>query len=217
MVDLDNKPLEIPATISETIYKYLKKAILEGELKPGQRIQEKEIAGLYHMSATPVREAFRRLAAKKFLTIDARKGVIVTPVSMEDILDLFEVVTILDVYAMKKALAAISPGSLEQLKQMTLRMGDSYRKRQLVSYIKENVEIHFKIWEECENRFLRQTLRDSGEKFAFYSHQFYLLVPDPDACLEKSYQDHLDIVEALENKDQTKLERILTSHWSYRK
>jgi DNA-binding GntR family transcriptional regulator len=217
MVDQDNKPLEIPATISETIYRYLKKAILEGELRPGQRIQEKEIAGLYHMSATPVREAFRRLAAKNFLTIDARKGVIVTPVSMEDILDLFEVVTILDVYAMKKALAAISLGSLEQLKQMTLRMGDSYRKRQLVSYIKENVEIHFKIWEECGNKFLRQTLRDSGEKFAFYSHQFYLLVPDLDACLEKSYNDHLDIIEALENKDQTKIERILTSHWSYGK
>jgi|WetSurMetagenome_2_1015567.scaffolds.fasta_scaffold70354_2 DNA-binding GntR family transcriptional regulator len=213
MVDLNNQPLEIPATISETIYKYLKKAILEGELKPGQRLQEKEIAGLYHMSTTPVREAFRRLAAEKFLTIDARKGVVVTPVSMEDIRDLFEVLIILDVYAAKRALPAISPGALEQLKHMTLKMGESYRKKQLVSYIRENLEIHFKIWEECGNRFLRQTLRDSGERFAFYSHQFFLLIPEPDAYLEKSFQEHLDLIEALENKDQAKIERTLTSHW----
>jgi len=38
------KPLELPATISQAIYDHLKKAIIRGELKPGQRVQEKEIA-----------------------------------------------------------------------------------------------------------------------------------------------------------------------------
>jgi len=55
------KPFGAPETISEAIYKYLKKAIIEGVLKPNQRIQEKEIAQLFGVSTTPAREARRVL------------------------------------------------------------------------------------------------------------------------------------------------------------
>lgn len=208
-----NQLFEKPATISETIYRYLKKAIIEGEFRPNQRIQEKEIAGLFNVSTTPVRESFRRLAAERFLTIDARRGVVVTPVSMKDIKDLFEVVIVLDIFATKRALAHISPECLEQVRQMTLRMGDSYRKKQIFPYVKENLEIHFKIWEHCGNKFLQQSLRDSGEKFVFYSREFFLLLGDPTAYFEKSYKEHLDLITALEDKDEARVERILASHW----
>ena len=213
MVDQQNRLHEIPATISETIYWYVKKAVLDGEFKPKQRIQEKDIAGLYHVSTTPVREALRRLAVEKFLFLDARRGVVVTPVSLEDIKELFQVVTVLDIFATKRALQALRPESLAELKQMTRELGESYREKQILPYVKTNLEIHFKIWEDCGNKFLRQTLRDFGEKFAFYSHQFFLLIPSPDVYFEKSYKDHLDLITALEDKDQVRVERILISHW----
>jgi DNA-binding GntR family transcriptional regulator len=213
VVDQQNRLHEIPATISETIYVYVKKAVLDGAFKPNQRIQEKEIAGLYHVSTTPVREALRRLAAEKFLSLDARRGVVVAPVNLEDIKELFETVTVLDIFATKRALQALRPVSLAELKEMTRELGESYREKQILPFVKTNLEIHFKIWESCGNKFLRQTLRDLGEKFAFYSHQFFLLLPDPDAYFEKSYKDHLDLISALEDRDQAGIERILVSHW----
>ncbi|MFW6160079.1 MAG: GntR family transcriptional regulator, partial [Acidobacteriota bacterium] len=53
------------ATLSEAVYQYLKKAIIRGELKSRQRLQEKEFAKLFNVSTTPVREAFFCLAAEK--------------------------------------------------------------------------------------------------------------------------------------------------------
>ncbi len=212
-MDQQNRLHEVPATISETIYGYVKKAVLDGEFKPNQRIQEKGIADLYHVSTTPVREALRRLAAEKFLSLDARRGVVVVPVSLEDIKELFQVVTVLDIFATKRALQAIKPESLVKLRQMTRELGESYRAKQILPYVKTNLEIHFKIWEHCGNKFLQQTLRDYGEKFAFYSHQFFLLLPNQDVYIEKSYTDHLDLITALEHRDQAAVERILVFHW----
>ncbi|MCK7468567.1 MAG: GntR family transcriptional regulator [Desulfosudis oleivorans] len=56
---------QTPATLSETIYLALKKAMIDGEIKPGQRLQEKEIAALFSTSSTPVREAFFRLVGRE--------------------------------------------------------------------------------------------------------------------------------------------------------
>jgi DNA-binding GntR family transcriptional regulator len=52
------KPIELPGTISQAIYEYLKKAIIRGEYGPGRRLQEKEFAAMFNVSSTPVREAF---------------------------------------------------------------------------------------------------------------------------------------------------------------
>jgi DNA-binding GntR family transcriptional regulator len=208
-----NNPFEVPATVSETIYKYLKKAIIEGEFKPNQRIQEKEIAGLFNVSTTPVRESFRRLAAEKFLTIDARRGIVVISTSLDQIKDLFEVVAVLDVFATKRAIKNLSRESIEQLKQLTRELGESYRGKQILSYVKKNFEIHIKIWEYCGNEFLRRALTDYGEKIVFHMNQFFLLLPEQATYFDKSYQDHLDLLVAIENKEEAQVERILLSHW----
>jgi DNA-binding GntR family transcriptional regulator len=61
MGSLLGKRYERPATLSESIYVHLKKAIIEGSLKPGQRLLEKEFAELFKASTTPIREAFQKL------------------------------------------------------------------------------------------------------------------------------------------------------------
>jgi len=208
-----NNPFEVPATISETIYKYLKKAIIEGEFKPNQRVQEKEIAGLFNVSTTPVRESFRRLAAEKFLTIDARRGIVVISTSLDQIKDLFEVVTVLDVFATKRGIKSLPREAIDQLKQMTRELGESYREKKILDYVKKNFEIHFKIWEYCGNEFLRGALTDYGEKIVFHMNQFFLLLPEQATYFDKSYGDHLDLLAAIENKDEAQVERILLSHW----
>jgi len=104
----ENKSPELPSTISETIYKYLKNSIIEGELEPNQRVQEREIAELFKVSTTPVREAFQRLAAEKNLVINARKEVVVASLTLEEIDELFEIVRLLEAFALKKALSRLT-------------------------------------------------------------------------------------------------------------
>lgn len=80
-----NKIFELPRTISETIYRHLKSAIIQGELRPNQMLQEKEITELFSASTTPVREAFQRLSAEKYIIINARRDVMVASATLGEI------------------------------------------------------------------------------------------------------------------------------------
>lgn len=206
------KKLETPATISETVFRYLKKAILEGELKPGQRIQEKEIARIFNVSTTPTREAFQRLSAEEYLTIDARKEVVVASVSNERIKEVFEVVRALDLLATMKALSHIGPKDIEDLKKMNKQMEAFYKQKNLTAYIDMNLKAHYRIWKDCGNQFLLKSLNDLGDKVAFFSNQVYAKVADPSFFL-KSIKEHFDLVTAIEKRDVPNIERIILSHW----
>lgn len=209
---LKGKPLATPATISETVFRHMKKAILEGDLKPGQRIQEKEIAQFFNVSTTPIREAFRRLAAEEYLSIDARKEVMVTSVSVEQIKEVFEVVRSLDLLATNKALDHFESKDLEDLEKMSRDMENFFGQKNLLAYIRQNLKIHYRIWKDCGNQFLLKTLMDMGDKFFFYSSQVYAKIDDP-AFFNRSIKEHFDLIQAIEKKDIADIEKIINSHW----
>ncbi len=204
--------MERPATISETIFKHLKKAIIEGDLKPGQRIQEKEVAAQFNVSTTPTREAFQRLAAEEYLTINARKDVLVTTVEVDRIKEVFEVVKTLDVLATRKAMGNFSAKDLEDLDKMNRDLDGFYRQGKISAYIKQNLKVHYRIWEACGNQFLFETLAEMGEKFFFYSSQIYAKIDDP-SFFDKSIREHVELVAALARKDAEAVEKVILSHW----
>lgn len=187
------KIIEPPSTTSETVYRYLKKAIIEGELKPSQRLQEKEIADLFGSSTTPVREAFQRLSAEKYIIINARKDVMVASATLEEIMELFEVVRVLDTFASKKAIKRLTDNEIADLRKMTGRLGNFYKKKKIYDYVKENLMIHHKIWKACANKFLYQSLVNLEEKSTFFGNQVFFLADDPNkrpSFFDKSYKDH---------------------------
>jgi DNA-binding GntR family transcriptional regulator len=121
---MTNKMIKQPLTITETIFQFIKKSIINGEFKPNQRLHEKEIAELFNVSTTPTREAFQRLSAEKYLILNARKEVIVAGLSPEGIKELYEVIRVLDVFSTKKALEIITDKDISELKKMTDRLSE---------------------------------------------------------------------------------------------
>jgi DNA-binding GntR family transcriptional regulator len=207
------KTIELPATISQAIYDHLKKAIIRGELKPGQRVQEKEIAALFEVSSTPVREAFFRLAAEKFLTITARKEVLVQETSDAQVMELYEVVRALDGHAMKKVVRELTDHDLEKFRLMTMKLGEYYEAGDHQRYLEQNLKIHDRLWQVCGNKYLYAALVQLMEKIAIYrKHSDF--VPFADAgAMEKSYRDHRLIQEALDRRDLDGLEKVIETHW----
>ncbi len=208
----------IPATMTDTIYQYVKKAIINGKLKPGQRLQEKEFAELFQASTTPVREAFQRLFAEKYIVINARKDVMVASVTLEEIREFFEVVRVLDALASKKAVTRLKDKDIAELRRMTEKLGVYYQKKKISDYVAENLKIHGKIWQACGNRYLQQSLVEMGEKHTFYGNQLFFMIFGEKAerqpsFLDSSYKDHLDLMEAIEKRDESQVEKILLAHW----
>jgi DNA-binding GntR family transcriptional regulator len=203
----------LPKTISETIYEHLKSAIVRGDLKPGQRIQEKDVSSLFQVSATPVREAFFRLAAERFLAISARREVLVQGASMEEVWALYEVVGALDRHVLIKLAGAMTPARISELRKMTRKLGRFYADGDHQSYFDQNLKIHDWLWRSCENKALYETLSSLMEKIAIY-RQHARFVPFADRKnLDKSYEEHVLILKAIENGDRDTLDAVIAVHW----
>lgn len=85
-LNLDNyKPLR------DVVFENLREAILEGKLKPGQRLMEVQLAEQLGVSRTPVREAIRKLELEGLVVMLPRKGAYVANMSLKDIMDVLEV------------------------------------------------------------------------------------------------------------------------------
>ena len=210
---MKNKSIKPPQTITETIFQYLKKSIINGEYKPNQRLQEKEIAEIFSVSTTPVREAFQRLSAEKYVILNARKEVIVAELSSKQIKELYEIIRVLDVFSAKKALENITDKDISELKKKTDKLSEFYKKKNIQSYIKQSTRIHEILWKNCGNELIYQSLVDLMEKATAFGDivtSDFLSIPH---YLERSYRDHIELMAAFENRDAVEVEKILSSHW----
>jgi len=216
MGSLLGKKYERPATLSESIYGHLKKAIIEGSLKPGQRLLEKEFAELFKASTTPIREAFQKLSAEKYIIINSRKDVTVATVTRREIAELFDVVRVLDALAARRAVPHLSDGDIAELRRMTTRLGEFRDQNKVFEYVVENMRIHERIWRACGNEYLYQCLSTSADKYVFLSNHLFSVGKDSaerPSFFERSLQDHFDLMDALEKKNTAAVEKILLSHW----
>ena len=212
---IDWKPsdFQVPATLSETIYQSLKKALIDGDIKPGQRLQEKEIAALFNTSSTPVREAFFRLAAEKYLVINARKEVLAQDTTQEEVRELYEIVRALDILALRKTLARIKDDDIRDLREMTAELGRCHDADDHQSYLEQNLRIHDKIWSFCGSLSLYETLSELMAKIAIYRRKTDFSPFSAPPALEKSFRDHREIFRLIEARDMAGLEKLIEAHW----
>jgi DNA-binding GntR family transcriptional regulator len=208
-----SKPIELPSTFSQAIYDFLKKAIIRGDYKPGQRIQEKEIATAFTVSSTPVREAFFRLASERYLIINARKEVLVYKATRQEICELYETVKALDCHAMRKALNGLTDDELTKLNLMTRRLEELCHCGDHLKYMDLNIRIHDRVWQGCRNGFIYETLCQLMEKISiFRKTNDYHPFSRPE-IMAKSLRDHLRIQDAFERRDMMSLQQVMESHW----
>ena len=99
-----NFDLQNHRPLREIVYEELKREILVGEIAPGTRMMEIELADEMGVSRTPVREAIRKLEKEGLVTIEPRKGAYASDVSIKDMVDVLEVRE--DLEAMAAAMAA---------------------------------------------------------------------------------------------------------------
>lgn len=204
----------IPKTISQSIHDYLKEAILKNELKAKQRINEKEIADLFQVSRTPVREAVVRLAAEGFVEIISHREAVVKEVSYKELKEIFQVLAVLDKLAVGLIAEHMKPPELTQLEKMTNRMERAYIVSEVEKFIELNYVIHESLWESLrdKNDFLMKELNYCANQVKMCSYPLTSAFKNP-KIMKKSMNAHKEIIEALKNKDKKRLEIITFDHW----
>ncbi len=104
--------------IREIIYEYLRQAILDGDIKPGERLVERDIAEKLGASRTPVREALRKLESEDFVVYIARKGMIVKGINIHEVDELYSIRKALESLAIRCAIKNITSQQLAELEKI---------------------------------------------------------------------------------------------------
>lgn len=97
--------------LGEYVYEWLRDRIIDGTFRPGSRIRERELSDELGISRIPIREAFPRLESEGFIRSLHRRGVVVTPMELDDIEELFQVRLSLEVLAARLAATKCADGS----------------------------------------------------------------------------------------------------------
>jgi len=121
------KETEIAALkpIRDIVYETLRNAILLGQLKPGQRLVEKEYADKYQISRTPIREAIRKLESEGFVEYIPRKGVIVKTFEAADIIEIYAIRMSLESLALRFIIENITAADIVLLRGLVKKMEEA--------------------------------------------------------------------------------------------
>jgi len=203
-----------PKTLSESVYERIKTAIFHNELKAGQRIYEKDVAKIYKVSTTPVREAFLRLKAEGYITIDAYRRASVKAVSIRELEDIFAVLASMDVWAIGQVADHMDAQGMQDIEKIIGRMEQVCKPFCINDYLDLNRALHHKIWDFLPNEVLKTTLHSLHDQLLRYNYAHYLVFQDPN-IMQSSLEAYKKIVKALAEKDKDKLQNLIKLHWSF--
>jgi DNA-binding GntR family transcriptional regulator len=204
----------IPKTLSESVYNSLRTGIINNELKAGQRIYEKEIAKQYGVSTTPVREAFLKLNAEGYISIDSHRKASVRSISYKELEDIFMVLGDLDALAVSHAIDHITPECIQEIEELIAEMEDICESSFVERFLELNVAIHYKLWSALPNKVMERTLYYVHGQLLRYNYARYLAFQDPE-IMKRSLNEHKKILNALKNKNKREIKKFIKTHWSF--
>ena len=206
--------LQRSTTFVDKIYQHIKNLILSRKLKSGQRITVKEFAEYFNVSITPVREAFQRLKAENYISINARSDIRVIGLPAEEAEKILELNIALDTYGIKKNLKNFPDSLIDELRDLHKQYEQYYRNKNVKMLFKQSSKIHERIWQAYDNEIIYQILINANEKISLFVGSFADSYYSPHV-LKKSYEDHCALMEAIERRDTKLAVKILANHWNY--
>lgn len=145
------------------VFDALREAIIQGRLKPGERLMEIQLAEELGVSRTPVREAIRKLELEGFLVMIPRKGAYVADISVKDIVDIFEVRAALESLAAGLAAERITEEELEQLERALVHISEASANN-LNAVVQTDTSFHEIIYKASRNQRLVQIVTHLQEQ-----------------------------------------------------
>jgi len=190
----------------EIAYIRLKESIQAGELKPGQRIREVEMAARLNMSRTPVREALRRLESNGLLTFAPYRGMVIAELDHQAVMELYQMREVLEGTAAALAARHASEAEVAILRDiMASDPGDDADPRR---HAQHNRQFHGALYRAAHNRYLLKTLNVLRDAMALLGMTTLSLTGRSDTARE----EHDAIVHAIQAHDPVAAEKAARAH-----
>ncbi len=203
-----NFDLQNHRPLREIVYEELKRQILIGEIAPGTRMMEVELADDMGVSRTPVREAIRKLEKEGLVTIEPRRGAYASDISIKDIEDVLEVRQ--DLEGMAAALAAqkANDEQKEQLRKVTDQYRNAVESGDVSEMIRCDEAFHKLIVSCSDNKTLVQLVSQVQELALRFRYIYY----DDFTRFGSQPMEHKEIADAILSGDSEKARRAAGEH-----
>lgn len=188
-----------------SIYRQLLDEIRRGELLPGARLRETELAERLNVSRTPVREAIRLMEADGLVVHVPRHGATIRELDYSEVMELYEMRAVLEGTAARLAARAASDIELDELAALNDELAAAQGQKQAYDL---NRQFHMTLLDAAKNRYLTRSVN---------ALQKTLLILGPSTLREperaqQAVAEHRDLLTALRNRDGAQSEALMRAH-----
>jgi len=195
-------------TLPEVVVERLSELIIEGELAPGARLNERELCARLGVSRTPLREALRRLAHDGLVTLQPNRGAFVTEMSRAAVRDSFELMAALEALAGELACQHVTDAEVAEIEALTYEMMACHARRDLPEYYRLNRAIHERIAAAAGNPQLTEMAQKLNLRIQNLRFRSNLDAQKWSAALD----EHRRMVELLRARNGPELAQLMRGH-----
>lgn len=196
-------------SLGEDVFDYLKNAIIDQTIEPGSRLVESRIAKTLGISRTPLREALHKLEREDWIEKMPNGGFQVVDLTLDDIIQTFGIRSVLESYAARLATENFDDKTLalfeKKLKEYRERLKQDPDSESLQ---KINTEFHDMLYEMSRNPKLIKMINQLRAQISRYRH----ILLKHQAYAAKSHDDHVEMFEAIKQRDSEKVEKLVREH-----
>ncbi len=196
--------------LRDVVFNTLREAILRGDLVPGERLMELQLASKLGVSRTPIREAIRMLEQEGLAITIPRKGAIVAGMTEKDMQDVLEIREALEELSVQVACDKITDEQITVLRETMENFKESLKSGDIKRMAEADVEFHNVIYQATDNPKLISMLSNLQEQMYRYRVE-YLKNPDNH---DQLLQEHEAIYKGILEKDKDGVTQMIRRHIS---
>jgi len=194
--------------MSEKVADILRENIISGNIQPGEKITENQVANTLNISRPPIREAFRILATEDLITLVPRKGAFVSKLSIREVKEIYEMKSMMESFATRLAIPTVEKKEISDLDSILNLMEEKIKENNFKEIQRLNIEFHRKMIEISKN----QKLIYFYESIVLPIRRYQRVGLSAPSSWETSLTEHRNIVEAIRSRNIELAERLTQEH-----
>jgi DNA-binding GntR family transcriptional regulator len=195
-------------TLWQRVYEHLREEILAGHLQPGAELAEVALSEQLGVSRGPLREAIGRLAAEGLVTVRPRRGAVVSSLSKEEFLELYQVREALEVMAVRLAVPRLTADEVASLQSLIETMATHAEREEVAEFFEANAAFHARLVEAAGNGKLQELYRQLLGQMGRYRIRSLILRGN----LQRSVAEHAAILRAAKRGDAERAAHLMSEH-----
>lgn len=200
---------KIASSLRHRVAQEIRDAIINGGLKPGDKLKEMEIAGQMGISRGPVREALRDLEAMGLVLSLPYRETVVADINKEEIIELLIPIRLqLELFSIKTNLVLFDEALFRTLRDTIETMEKAALENDLLTVVEEDLRFHESIVLFAEHSFSNQIWNGIANRLHLHFIKNTKLFPD----LNKVPTDHMVLLDALSSRDYEVIEKVWIQH-----